>query len=153
MFRTLLSALTFALIAATPAISSGTADVPEFDPNAPVNLDKYEGSEWPDENEVTAAFESQYGAFDHCVAAEKERTGKTARLEGEAGMAVLLSPAGKRPMGVNSNVPKKHQRRAELVRCLRNATASAHYPHYDGPPLVVEFEFEIDPGEEWVEEE
>jgi hypothetical protein len=135
-----------------PSLSSAQADVPEFDPGAPVDLDKWEGSEWPEEQQVTAAFEHQYPAFDACVATEKERTGKTARLEGEAGMALLLNPEGARPMGVNAVMPNAHERRAELVRCLRNASASGQYPTYDGPPLVVEFEFEIDPGEEWVDE-
>ncbi len=148
----LVTALCFAAALLLPAVSSGSADVPDFDPSAPVDLDKWDGSEWPDETQVTAAFEAQYPAFDSCVAAEKERSGITMKLEGEAGMALKLNPAGARPFGVNAAMPEDHAARTELTRCLRNATAGGQYPAYDGPPLVVRFDFEIDPGEEWVEE-
>ena len=143
----------FLLVIAPPTESHGAADIPEFDPDAPVDLDKYEGNEWPDEREVAAAFESRYEKFDACVAAEKDRTGFAGQLEGDAGMAIMLNPAGQRPLGVNSTFPNEYEGREELVRCMRNATGSAPFPRYWGPPLVVKFEFEIDPGTEWVDED
>lgn len=148
----LISALVLALATTIPSVSSAGADVPTFDPQTPIDLDRWEGDERPKEEEVFAAFETSYEALDACVAAEKKRTKKD-RLDGDAGMAILLNPEGDTPIGVNANVPTKYQKRRALVRCMRSATASAAYPAYDGPPIVVEFEFEIDPGEVWVEEE
>ena len=153
MMKRLLALAAFILVVAPPTESHGASDIPEFDPDAPVDLDKYEGNEWPDERDVNAAFESRYEKFDACVAAEKERTGSDVQLAGDAGMAIQLNPAGNRPLGVNATFPGEYDQRKELVRCMRNATGSAPFPKYWGPPLVVKFEFEIDPGTEWVEEE
>lgn len=149
--RRLLAQAALAAAFFLPSMAFGGGDVPHFDPAAPVDLDRYEGNQWPDEREVSAAFENQYAAFDSCVAAEKKRTGKSMRLVGDAGLALLLNPAGARPLGVNAEMPTKLERRSKLANCLRNASAEGPYPQYDGPPLVVKFEFELDP--EWVEEE
>ena len=35
---------------------------------------------------------------------------------------------------------------AEFLRLYDTAVARADYPSYDGPPVVVEFDFELDPG-------
>ena len=129
-----------------------TANIARFDPNADVvfDLDKY-GNERPDQYAVQQAFFNQFGALDECVLAEKDRRGKEDQLLGDVFMAVKLNPEKSRPLGVNATMPTGYEGATKLEDCLREAAASSAFPQYDGPPVVVEFEFELDPG--FVEEE
>jgi hypothetical protein len=137
--------------ASTPG--SVTANVAEFDPNADVSLDMDKfGSERPDQYSIQQAFFGQFGALDECVLAEKDRRGDEAQLLGDVSMAVKLNPEQSRPFGVNASMPDAHAKATKLQDCLREAAASAPYPTYDGPPVVVDFEFELDPGFIEVEE-
>lgn len=130
--------------------ANAAAAVPSFDPNADVNLDMSAGGERPDDSEVLEVFQSQFDAFDQCV--ETARGGKTRALEGDVHVEVLLNPKGERPLGVNAQLPAKTSKNRGLRDCLRSAVAEAAYPSYDGVPVVVEFDFELDPGFEYVEE-
>ncbi|MEM6290070.1 MAG: PilZ domain-containing protein [Myxococcota bacterium] len=120
-----------------------TAAVPTFDPNASTELSS-DGSERPDEYVLLGAFERQREAMDRCV--EQAKSGEDVTLTGTATMEVLLNPAGHRPLGINGTVSEDAPQDTSLVECLRAATASAPYPGYDGPPVVVEFDFELDAG-------
>lgn len=122
-----------------------TAAVPTFDPNATTELTA-EGGERPDEFVLLGAFERQRAQMDRCV--EQSKDGEDIKLEGTATMEVLLNPAGKRPLGINGKVSDDAPKDTGLMECLRAATASAPYPGYDGPPVIVEFDFEIDAGYE-----
>jgi hypothetical protein len=132
------------------APGSVTANVAEFDPNADItlDLDKY-GSDRPDQYQIQQAFFAQFSALDECVWAEKDRRGSEDQLLGDVSMAVKLNPEG-RPFGVNASMPEGYEKSTKLKDCLREAAANADYPKYDGPPVVVDFEFELDPG--YVEE-
>ncbi len=131
-------------VAAANAVS---ANVAEFDPNADfsLDLDAY-GGERPDEYAVQQAFFNQFGALDICVLNEKERTKSDTQLAGDVTMAVKLNPKDSKPFGINATMPESYIEATALTDCLRDATAGAPYPTYDGPPVVVEFEFELDPG-------
>ena len=131
------------------APNSVTANIAEFDPTADVafDLDKY-GVERPDEYAVQQAFFDQFGALDECVWAEKDRRHSEDQLLGDVSMAVKLNPEKSRPFGVNATMPEGYDKAKKLNDCLREAAASAPYPTYDGPPVVVDFEFELDPGYE-----
>lgn len=133
------------------APGSVTANVGEFDPNADVtlDLDKY-GSERPDEFEVQQAFFAQFEAIDGCVVDHKRRAGleDDAVLTGDVALAVKLNPEQSTPYGVNATMPEPYAEADNLRDCLRNAAADAPYPTYDGPSVVVDFEFELDPGYE-----
>ena len=129
-----------------------TANIAEFDPNAAVELDLDGGTERPDDYAVQEAFFGQFGALDECVWAEKDRRGTEDQLPGDVTIAVKLNPAGNTPYGVNADMPDKLAKADKLKGCLREAAAGAPYPSYDGPPVVVEFVTEVDPGSEWVEE-
>lgn len=136
------------LLSGHPASAAASSTVPEFDPNADVVLDMNAGGERPDEYSVLQAFEQQYEAFDGCVAKAKKRAEQ--KLPGDVEVAVLLSPKGKRPLGVNAQLSTKVSSSEPLRQCLRSAIAAAPYPAYDGPPVVVQFSFELDPGSEYV---
>ena len=129
------------VLVATPAVAA----VPEFDPSASQDLDRYEGSERPDETEVMDRFNQTFEAIDRCVEAERKRTHED-HIDGLAHVDVLLDPEHPHPLGVNANTDGK--KRSKLRGCLRNAVGSAEFPTYHGPPVVVNFEFEIDPGYE-----
>ena len=130
-----------------------TANVASFDPNADVvfDLDKY-GVERPNEYDVQQAFFNQFSALDECVWAEKDRRKNEDQLLGDVAMAVKLNPEDSRPLSVNATMPEGYEKSQKLTDCLREAAAGAPYPVYDGPPVVVDFEFELDPGYVEVEE-
>ena len=135
---TLLSTLCFTAPAA--------AAVPHFNPDALLDLDRYEGSERPDEEIVMDRFNGVFESIDRCVEKERSRTHED-QVDGIAFVDVLLNPEGNRPLGVNSHTDSR-KKRSKLQGCLREAVASAKFPGYHGPPVVVNFEFEIDPGYE-----
>ncbi|MFO0633204.1 MAG: PilZ domain-containing protein [Nannocystaceae bacterium] len=146
--RALVAALVAGLVGAGAATASAstTTNVPTFDPNADVELDMNAGPERPDKQQVLDAFSRQYDAIDACVVDTKRDPDKP--LQGEAHVEVLLNPTGEVPLGVNTELPKSLAKNRQLRECLRAAVATADYPSYDGPPIVVEFDFEIDPGYE-----
>jgi hypothetical protein len=133
---------------AAPTAEAAKTAVPTFDPNADVVLDMKAGGERPDEFQITQAFEQQYSSFDECVAAAKKNPNQT--LPGDVDVEVLLNPKGHEPLGINAKLPDQVDKRS-LRECLRGAVAAADYPSYDGPPVVVTFSFELDPGTYWDE--
>jgi len=143
-----IAAFLTALLSSHPASAAASTSVPEFDPNADVVLDMNAGGERPDEYSVLQAFEQQYDDFDGCVAKVKKRADQ--KLPGDVEVAVLLSPKGKRPLGVNAQLTSKVPSSESLRQCLRSAVAAAPYPAYDGPPVVVQFSFELDPGSQYI---
>lgn len=124
------------------SLQAGAEIAPTFDPNAPIVLD-HDGSQMPDEVAVMAAFDTRNAAIDQCVA--KVRRG-TRTVAGSADLEVLLDPDGQRPLGVNAYLSKDAPKRPSLKECLRAETSRAPFPAYDGPPMVVAFSFELDPG-------
>lgn len=137
--------------ASADASAAATTTVPTFDPNGDIVMDMEAGPEVPNSHAVKEVFSRQYDAIDACVVESKGNSDRT--IEGEAHVEVLLNPKGATPLGVNTVVPGKSKKDRELVECLRAAVATADYPSYDGPPVVVEFDFELDPGFEEVPEE
>jgi hypothetical protein len=131
-------------------VSAAQTSVPEFDPEADVELDMEAGGERPDEYTLLQAFEQQYGAFDRCVASAKKNRDQD--LPGDVDVDVLLNPRGAKPLGVNARLPERVAENRRLRECLRSAVARAPYPAYDGVPVVVSFSFELDPGSDWVED-
>lgn len=130
-------------LASSPTQAASTT-VPTFDPEATVHLQS-DGSERPDEYVLEQAFRQQYGQLDQCVAAAKEGDDDST-LGGQAEVEVLLNPNGHRPLGVNAKLSGDNQSDAQLVECVRQASAGAPYPQYDGPPVVAVFDFELDAG-------
>ena len=121
------------------------ASIASFDPNEDIafDLEAY-GSDRPDQYEIEQAFATRYGDFDTCVAAEKKRRGKDDQLPGDVAMAIKMNPKSNKPFAVNAELPEGVSKK--LGDCLRDAAAAATYPQYDGPPVVVKFSFELDPG-------
>lgn len=134
--------LAVSVVTMAPLAANAADSVPSFDPQADMNLDGYEGGKRPDEIQVQSAFEQTFGEIDVCV----EKARKSKPLPGDAHLSVLLDPEGERPLGVNAELAKPLTKNKKLNDCLRLAAAHAHYPSYDGPPVVVDFEFELDPG-------
>lgn len=132
-----------------PTAQAAKTSIPTFDPNADVVLDMKAGGERPDEYDLTQAFEQQYDSFDECVAAAKKDPNET--LPGDVDVEVLLNPKGHEPLGINAKLPGEVDK-SSLRECLRGAVAAAAYPSYDGPPVVVNFSFQLDPGTYWEEE-
>ena len=129
------------------------ASIASFDPSEDIafDLEAY-GTARPDQYEIEQAFATRYGAFDECVAAEKKRRGKDDQLGGDVAMAIKLNPKSHKPFAVNAELPDGVSTSKKLGDCMRDAAAAATYPEYDGPPVVVKFNFELDPGSTYVEE-
>jgi hypothetical protein len=131
-----------------------TANVAEFDPNADISLDmddKY-GNERPDEYEVQQAFFAAFETIGGCVEAEHKRRGSDEQFEGNVYMAVKLNPEKHTPFGVNATLPDGFEEASKLKTCMREAVGEVKFPKYDGPPTVVEIEFELEPEWVWVDE-
>lgn len=128
------------------------ASISTFDPDEAVafDLNAY-GTGRPDAYAIEQAFAGAYPHMDKCVEAERRRSGKDEQLPGDVAMAIKLNPKAPKPFAINATIadglPKK------LSECLRDAAATVKYPTYDGPPTVVKFEFELDPGFVPAEEE
>jgi hypothetical protein len=60
-------------------------------------------------------------------------------------MSIKMNPKSAKPFAVNAEMPEGVDSK-KLNDCLRDAAAAAAYPKYDGPPVVVKFSFELDPG-------
>lgn len=122
------------------------ASIASFDPSEDIQFDLMAyGSERPDQYGVEQAFATRYGAFDECVAAEKKRRGSDEQLMGDVSMSIKMNPKATKPFAVNAEMPEGVDSK-KLNDCLRDAAAAATYPKYDGPPCVVKFSFELDPG-------
>lgn len=134
--------------ASSTASAAATTTVPTFDPAADSVMDMDSGGERPDQQRVLEAFSKRYDAIDACVVDSRGKSEK--QMGGEARVAVLLNPKGATPLGVNADLPEPIIKDRRLRECLRAAAANAEYPSYDGPPIVVEFNFELDPGFEEV---
>lgn len=136
----------FAGICGLSSITANAAtSVPTFDEHADVVIQDT-GSERPDEHTIELAFKKQNDALDKCV----EGTGAT--VKGKAKVTVLLNPEGHRPLGINTKLPQALQNNADFRECVRGATAAAPFPAYDGPPVVVDLDFQIDAGSEYEED-
>ncbi len=128
------------------------ASIASFDPDEDIQFDlNAYGSSRPDQYEIEQAFATRYGAFDECVTAEKQRSHKDRPLPGDVAMAIKMNPKSAKPFAVNAALPEEVASKP-LADCLRDAAAAASYPQYDGPPVVVKFSFELDPGSVVVEE-
>jgi hypothetical protein len=130
-----------------------TANIAEFDPNADISLDMDKfGSERPDEYAVQQAFFAAFDGIGGCVAAEHERRKTEKEFDGDVSVAVKLNPEKARPFGVNATLPSGFENATKLKDCMREEVAKVEFPTYDGPPVVVEIEFELEPEWVWVEE-
>lgn len=137
---------------AKPAVAS--ADVANFDPDGILDLDKYQGSERPDDYAVELAFNSTTEQMDECVLEYKNRNEikPEKALSGDMEVAVKLNPDKGPALGVNAKLPGKYDEDDTLKGCIRKAAAHAPYPKYDGVPVIFAFSAELDPGMEWEEE-
>lgn len=126
---------------AASSASAAQAAVPTFDENADITLEA-DGSERPDEFVIETAFFEQNAALDKCL--DKARGDVT----GEAEVSILLDPKGDRPLGINAKLPGSLAKQKNFRECIRGAAADAPFPAYDGPPVVVNIRFDLDPGYE-----
>lgn len=149
-----LSALaTLAIAWGSAGAAQAATKVPEIDRSKPIDLNRYSGEERPDNQGVLDAFSAQLNRLGECVDQAKKRAkAQDSPWEGGAMLTILLNPEGMRPLGVNAKLPEAYSKDKKLVDCLRLGTWMAEYPSYDGPPVEVDFEFELDPGYDWVEE-
>lgn len=140
-------------IGGAAAPNAVTANIAEFDPNGDIalDMDKF-GSERPDEYAIQQAFFAAFDGIGACVAAEHERRNSDEQFEGDVSIAVKLNPEKPRPFGINATMPSGFESATELKDCMREEVAKVEFPTYDGPPVVVEIEFELEPEWIWVEE-
>jgi hypothetical protein len=133
------------------------ASIQAFDPNADIGFEfgdgGGEGGETPDDFSVREAVNQQLGGMDQCVADYKARKGMKAekQLEGDVALAVKLNPHAPPPLGINVKIAGSHGKDEALKTCIKETIDQAPFPTYKGMPRIVDFEFELDPGSEWVE--
>lgn len=121
------------------------ANIATFDPDEDIHFDlNAYGTSRPDQYAIEQAFAGAYPGMDTCVADEKARKKSEKQLPGEAKFAIKLNPKESRPFAVNAELEQGLS--PKLNDCLREAVAGVTYPTYDGPPTVVKFTTELDPG-------
>jgi len=134
------------------------ASIQAFDPNADIGFEfgdgGGEGGETPDDFTVRETLNGSLGGVDQCVADYKARKGMKPekQLDGNVALAVKLNPKSPRPLGINASITSKHDKDESLKTCIKETIDNAPFPTYNGMPRIVDFEFELDPGSEWVEE-
>lgn len=134
------------------------ASMQPFDPNADIGFEfgdgGGEGGASPDDYEVRSALDQQLPHMDTCVADYKAKKGikPEKQLEGDVSIAVKLNPKSHAPLGINTKITSDHDKDESLKTCIKEAVDKAPFPTYAGMPRIVDFEFQLDPGSEWVEE-
>ena len=107
----------------------------------------------PEDAELAGAFaEIAVTALEDARLHAAERKKSERQLPGDVAMSIKLNPKSSTPFAVNADLPDGVKDN-KLKDCLREAAGAATYPQYDGPPVVVKFNFELDPGGGAVEEE
>lgn len=133
------------------------ASIQAFDPNADIGFEfgdgGGEGGETPDDFSVREAVNQQLGGMDQCVADYKARKNikPEKQLDGDVALAVKLNPNDPPPLGINVKIVGSHGKDEGLKTCIKETIDKAPFPTYKGMPRIVDFEFELDPGSEWVE--
>ncbi|HET6585492.1 MAG TPA: hypothetical protein VFG69_18665 [Nannocystaceae bacterium] len=113
--------------------------IPRHDPNATRTLDPDAGSERPDDATIRAHLRKLEPAFDRCIADAVAGgvTFPSGRVEFDLGIA-----ASGRVSGVTAKAPSAIQATG-VVSCLRKVIYDHRFPGWDGPPMDVEYAFEI----------
>lgn len=114
--------------------------VPQFS-SAPVNLDKYEGSERLDDATVDREMNKLVPKFQRCVTAAAEASDEDLG-RGTLRFKIRLGPEGK-ILGVSVTAPASLQVFG-IVPCARKTVYDHRFPRYDGPPMQVDFSFDVD---------
>lgn len=126
--------------AAAPATYQPVDDsrIPRHDPNATRELDA-DGSERPDDATIRAHLRKLEPAFDRCIADAVAGGVRFAngRVEFDLGIA-----ASGRVSGVTAKAPPAIQSTG-VVSCLRKVIFDHRFPTWDGPPMDVEYGFDI----------
>jgi hypothetical protein len=126
--------------AAAPATYQPVDDsrIPRHDPNATRVLDA-DGSERPDDATIRAHLRKLEPAFDRCIADAVAGGVRFAngRVEFDLGIA-----ATGRVSGVTAKAPPAIQSTG-VVSCLRKVIFDHRFPTWDGPPMDVEYGFDI----------
>ncbi|MFO0632576.1 MAG: hypothetical protein U0168_06990 [Nannocystaceae bacterium] len=114
--------------------------VPRYDATATTVLDPAAGSERLDDATVRAHLRKLEPAFDRCIA-DAVSAGVTVG-SGRVDFVFGLAPTGK-VTGVTAKAPAAI-RDSGVVPCLRTVVFEHRFPSYDGPPMGVDYSFEID---------
>jgi hypothetical protein len=111
--------------------------IPAYDAKATTELG--EGSERLDDGTVRKELRELEPAFDRCIA-DAVAAGVTVG-SGRVDFVFGLTPSGKVD-GVNAKAPSAI-RDAGIVPCLRKVIFDHRFPRYDGPPMGVDYSFEV----------
>ncbi|MBX7080573.1 MAG: hypothetical protein K1X88_15345 [Nannocystaceae bacterium] len=114
--------------------------VPRYDASATVVLDPAAGSERLDDTTVRAHLRKLEPSFDRCIA-DAVTAGVTVG-SGRVDFVFGLAPSGK-VTGVTAKAPAAI-RDSGVIPCLRTVVFEHRFPDYDGPPMGVDYSFEID---------
>jgi hypothetical protein len=111
--------------------------IPAYDPTKTTALG--DGSERLDDTTVRKELRELEPAFDRCIA-DATAAGLTI-ASGRVDFVFGLTPTGKVD-GVNAKAPAAI-RDSGIVSCLRKVIFDHRFPRYDGPPMGVDYSFEI----------
>lgn len=113
--------------------------IPKYDATATTVLDPAAGSERLDDGIVRAHLRKLEPALDRCIA--DAATAGVNVGSGRVDFVFGLSASGK-VTGVTAKAPAAI-RDAGIVPCLRQVVFEHRFPSYDGPPMGVDYSFEV----------
>ncbi len=111
--------------------------IPAYDPTKTTAIG--EGSERLDDATVRKELSELEPAFDRCIA--DAAAAGVPIANGRVDFVFGLTPTGKVD-GVNAKAPQPI-RDSGIVSCLRKVIFDHRFPRYDGPPMGVDYSFEI----------
>ncbi|MBK6923333.1 MAG: hypothetical protein IPH07_38450 [Deltaproteobacteria bacterium] len=113
--------------------------IPKYDATATTVLDPAAGSERLDDATVRSHLRKLEPALDRCIT--DAATAGVSIGSGRVKFVFGLSPSGK-VTGVTAKAPPAI-RDAGIVPCLRQVVFEHRFPSYDGPPMGVDYSFEV----------
>lgn len=114
--------------------------IPRYDPKATRNLDDSPGSERLSDFEANKQLRRLEPKFNKCIATAAQYSDKDIG-SGSITFLIGIKPNGK-VSGVNVKAPS-NLRVFGIVPCLRNAVYRHRFPTWDGPPMGVDYSFDV----------
>lgn len=121
-------------------------DDPRFDDSAvptyraPKTIDMKAGSERLDDHEIRQSLSKLEPKLNGCIEGAAARTDEEIG-SGSVDFEIGIDPSGK-VTGITARAPD-NLRAGDLVKCLRKTIAAHRFRSYDGPPMGVDYTFDV----------
>jgi hypothetical protein len=113
--------------------------IPRFDPNRVQTIGEGQGSERLSDRKVRQQLERLEPRFNRCI--EQVASAGVEVGSGQVSFEIGIEPSGK-VWGITATAPKA-LRASGVVACMRGAIHGHRFPSWDGPPMGVDYSFDV----------